>query len=207
MPFLGPLGHVNVTVPSGQSIIVGAFGIGSAKVLYGSGSPQPIYYPQGVVSGGSTTFGSMSADQLVRIESTAGEVEYVIGAAPQLTRVNAAQMPTFKMGAAQAIKRSAANALTAHVGGGQASALALTSDINRVTTVASAGDSVKLPAAVAGRQVTVMNSAAANAMDCFPQSGEIINALSANTALSIAANKTVIFSCAVDGTWNSVLTA
>lgn len=103
--------------------------------------------------------------------------------------------------------KSAANALTAHVGGGQGSALQLAKQINRVTTVASAGDSVKLPAAVAGYQVTVINAAAANAMDVFPQTGEIINALSANTALSVAANKTIIFTCAVAGTWNSLLTA
>lgn len=102
---------------------------------------------------------------------------------------------------------SAANALTAHAGGGQGSALALTKQINRVTTVASAGDSVKLPASAAGQFVVVVNAAAANAMDCFPASGEAINALSANTALSIAANKTVVFFCAVAGTWNSILTA
>lgn len=102
---------------------------------------------------------------------------------------------------------SAVNALTAHVGGGQGSALALTRQINRVTTVASSGDSVLLPAAIAGRWVTVVNAAAANAMDVFPQSGEIINALSANTAISVAANKVINFYCAVAGTWNSLLTA
>jgi hypothetical protein len=102
---------------------------------------------------------------------------------------------------------SAANALTAHAGGGQGSALQLAKQINRVTTVGTAGDSVKLPAAVAGMQVVVVNAAASNAMDVFPTSGEAINALSANTALSVAANKTVIFNCAVAGTWNSVLTA
>lgn len=102
---------------------------------------------------------------------------------------------------------SSANALTAHSGGGQGSALALTKAINRVTTVAVAADSVKLPAALAGKSVVVINAAAANAMDCFPASGDAINALAANTALSIVANKTVIFFCAVNGTWNSVVTA
>lgn len=98
---------------------------------------------------------------------------------------------------------SSANALTAHAGGGQGSALALPKAVNRVTTVATAGDSVLLPAALAGRSVIVINAAASNAMDCFPQSGEIINALAANTALSIAADSTVTFFCAVNGTWNS----
>ena len=102
---------------------------------------------------------------------------------------------------------SHANALTAHVGGGQGSALALTKAINRVTTVASSGDSVVLPAALAGESVIVINAAASNPMDCFPASGEVINALSADTALSIVANTTVIFVCAVNGIWNSIVTA
>ena len=101
---------------------------------------------------------------------------------------------------------SVTNAITALVGGAQAGT-ALPSRINRVTTVASAADSVQLPAAVAGRMVTVINAAAANAMAVFPQTGEIINALSANSSISVAANKTIDFSCAVAGTWNSNLTA
>ncbi len=102
---------------------------------------------------------------------------------------------------------SAANALTAHAGGGQGSALQLAKGINRVTVVATAGDSVKLPAAVAGMHVVVVNADSADAMDVFPASGEAINALSANTALSVVANKTIAFFCAVAGTWNSILTA
>lgn len=104
-------------------------------------------------------------------------------------------------------KMSVANALTAHVGGGQGSALQLAAAMNRVTTVASSGDSVKLPSAVAGEAIVVINAAAANPMDCFPASGQNINALSPDTALSILANKTVTFYCAVNGTWNAQVTA
>lgn len=104
-------------------------------------------------------------------------------------------------------KISVANALTAFSGGGQGSALALTKAMNRVTTVAAGGDSVKLPAAVAGESVVVINAAAANAMDCFPASGEVINALVMDTALSIVANSSVMFNCVVTGTWNSIVTA
>lgn len=104
-------------------------------------------------------------------------------------------------------QNSAANALTANPGGGQASALALTKGVNRITTVATAGDSVKLPQALAGRQVVVINAAASNAMDNFPASGDAINALAADTAISIVANTTVMFFCAVNGIWNSIVTA
>lgn len=103
--------------------------------------------------------------------------------------------------------RGSKNAITAFAGGGQTGGVQLGHNFNRVTTVTTGGDSVKLPKAIAGAESTVINAAAANAMDCFPTVGDAINALSANTALSIAANKMVIFRCAVDGTWNSLLTA
>lgn len=79
---------------------------------------------------------------------------------------------------------------------------------SRVTTVGVAGDSVVLPAAKAGMQMSVANSAAANAMDIFPNSAsESINALSGGTALSVVVNKTILFTCYVDGIWMSNLTA
>lgn len=102
---------------------------------------------------------------------------------------------------------SATNAITAAAGGGQANGVALTSTVSRVTTVATAADSVKLPAATPGAFMIVTNAAAANSMNVFPQTGEAINALAANAAFAMAANKTAIFYCAVAGTWNSILTA
>lgn len=99
------------------------------------------------------------------------------------------------------------NALTAFAGGGQASGTPITADIARFTIVASANDSGKMPAALAGRCVTVSNAAAANSMNVFPQTGEAINALGANAAFALAANKSAEFTCAVAGQWHAVLTA
>jgi hypothetical protein len=98
---------------------------------------------------------------------------------------------------------SAVNALAANAGGGQASATLLTAMINRVTTVANLGDSVKLPASAAGL-VLVVSNAGANAMDVFPASGDAINALAANAAIRINANTTVSFYCSVAGTWHMI---
>lgn len=98
------------------------------------------------------------------------------------------------------------NGITAFATGGQANAVALTASVNRITTVVNAGDSVRLPVATAGAEVVVIN-AAANSMNVFPSTGNAINALSANAAYAVAANKVVRFICAVDGTWNSLLTA
>lgn len=102
---------------------------------------------------------------------------------------------------------SATDGLTALVGGAQAGTSVGDYAINRFTTVTSGSDSAQLPPAKAGRVRIVINAAAANALAVFPQSGQIINALSADASFSVAANKTAIFVCAVDGTWNTVLTA
>ena len=102
---------------------------------------------------------------------------------------------------------AATNGLTAHAGGGQANALLLANLINRVTTVATGNDSVKLPAATVGKWLIVENAAAANSMNVFPQSGEAINAGAADAAFAMAANKRALFFCAVAGTWGAILTA
>ena len=99
------------------------------------------------------------------------------------------------------------NALTASAVATQAGGLKLNYRISRVTTVVTLADAVTLPAAKAGMQLTVINAAAANSMNVFPAVGEIINALAANAAIAVAANKAMIFTCAVNGTWNTILTA
>lgn len=102
---------------------------------------------------------------------------------------------------------TALNGITAHAGGGQGSATLLTAEINRVTTVATAADSVLMPVSAPGMTVTVTNAAASNSMNVFPQSGDAINALGANAAFAVAAGKTATFTCAVAGQWHAVLTA
>ena len=101
----------------------------------------------------------------------------------------------------------AVNALTAKAGGGQGSATPLPAVINRVTTVASANDSVLLPAAAPGLQITVTNAAATNSANVFPGTGDQINSLGANAAFALAAGKTVTFFSTVAGQWHSILSA
>lgn len=101
---------------------------------------------------------------------------------------------------------SATDGLTALAGGAQAGT-ALSYAVNRFTVVATAGDSAQLPSAKAGRVRVVINADSADSMNVFPQTGEFINALSVDTAFAVAANKTAVFFCAVDGTWNSLLTS
>lgn len=94
-------------------------------------------------------------------------------------------------------------AVTAFAGGGQASATLLEADVNRIATVVSNGDSVKLPVAKAGLECWVYNDDSAQSTDCFPNSGDRINDLANDTALSIAADTGVIFKCMTTALWNT----
>jgi len=82
--------------------------------------------------------------------------------------------------------------ITAHAGGGQASATPLTKDVNFVTVCATAGDSVKLPVAVLGKVVTVRNDGA-TAVAIFPQSGSAIGQLGTNASFSLGAGSSMTF--------------
>ncbi len=98
--------------------------------------------------------------------------------------------------------------ITAFSGGGQASATLLPASISRVTTVAVANDSVKLPgtAGLIGLTVLVIN-ATANSMNVYPQTGEAIDNLGANAAKAVAGNKSCDFTCTGAGQWHAVLSA
>lgn len=104
------------------------------------------------------------------------------------------------------IYRTYAGPLTAFAGGGQASATMLTYTITRVGTVATAGDSVVLPAALGGREHIVINSGA-NSMNVFPPVGGSINALAVNTAFAVPAGKVCHFFVPDNGVWYANLSA
>jgi len=100
--------------------------------------------------------------------------------------------------------QSYTDGLTAHAGGGQNQAPLIATMISRFTTVASAGDSTTLPTGVAGMNITVINAAAVNAMNVFPDTGSTINALSANTAFSLGAGKSAVFLTTLPGAWHTM---
>lgn len=82
--------------------------------------------------------------------------------------------------------------ITAHAGGGQGSAVALTTEYNEVTVSATAGDSVKLPAAATGLKIVVKNNGA-TAIDVFPATADKINDGTVNTAVRVAPSASVTF--------------
>jgi hypothetical protein len=87
---------------------------------------------------------------------------------------------------------SATNAITAFATGGIASATALTTNFNRISVCATAGDSVKLPIAKLGKVVEVYNDGVA-ACDVFAIDGSQINALGSGVAVRIPAGASKVF--------------
>ena len=73
-----------------------------------------------------------------------------------------------------AIINTTATCITAYAGGGQANATQLSAKYNTVSTVASGGDSVKLPSATASTEVFIINGGGAT-LRVYPQTGEYIN--------------------------------
>jgi hypothetical protein len=106
---------------------------------------------------------------------------------------------------------STATGLTAHAGGGQSSALLLTAQYNRVDTVATAADSVKLPApSYVGQEVEVMNNAATNSMQVFGSGTDTINGVATGTGVAQAAGKFAMYKASSVGTaaaWHRILSA
>lgn len=99
-----------------------------------------------------------------------------------------------------------AGAVTAFAGGGQASATPLVASINRLATVATQGDSVKLPAAVPGLAVTLVNKGV-NPAQVFGAGTDTINSIATATGISQGINTVAVFVCTVAGNWEVPLTA
>lgn len=108
----------------------------------------------------------------------------------------------------QTLRIAVQDGIKALVGGGQSqNPLDGSFSGYRVTTVASANDSVTLPKAQAGLILAITNAAAANSLNVFPVKGESINALGVNAAFAMTTGKVALFICLATGQWHSILTA
>ncbi len=72
------------------------------------------------------------------------------------------------------------NSITAGTTQTQAGATALTKNTNRVTVVGTNGDGVKLPTAVAGLEILIINDDSAQTLKIWPATGDAIDGGSAN---------------------------
>jgi hypothetical protein len=106
--------------------------------------------------------------------------------------------------------------ITATPTGSQSTSLLLTQQNNRITTVTTTGDGVRLPPAIPGAAIVVLNDAAVNPCNVWPSSatqggiagGDKINTGAANAAFSLAASAgaaggPVIFYVFSAGTWRT----
>lgn len=115
-----------------------------------------------------------------------------------------------------ASQNNACQTLTAFAGGGQASAkqMAPAAAFINIGTVATAGDSVKLPFAVKGQSFLVFNSTATSA-NVFGQAAtnkasntvDTINGTIGSTAYAIAAGVSVHFFAPANGIWAALKSA
>lgn len=90
--------------------------------------------------------------------------------------------------------------ITAHAGGGQTAAFPITTQTARITTVATAGDSVVLPPSTPGLELLVTNHGI-NAMQVYGLGTDQIDDQVAATGVSQMANSQVIYTCAAAGNW------
>ncbi len=92
--------------------------------------------------------------------------------------------------------------ITALAGGALSSSTPVLSlGANVVTTVATAGDSVVLPSAVAGSVVYMLNADSADAVKVYAKSLDTINGTAGATGVSYAAAKRVLFIAVTNGVW------
>jgi hypothetical protein len=85
--------------------------------------------------------------------------------------------------------------------GAQGTATPLTAMACFIPTIPAGGSGVLLPLAVPGMELSVINQHATLALNAYPQSGQTINALSANTAISVVAQTITMFYCGIAGSW------
>jgi hypothetical protein len=100
--------------------------------------------------------------------------------------------PCCSTGFVPPIQPTVTTGITAHAGGGQGSAVLLTTYYNRVDTVATAGDSVKLPVAGIGKIFIIKNNTTTD-LAVFPATSGTINSGSANASITIPGGDTKTF--------------
>lgn len=98
------------------------------------------------------------------------------------------------------LQESALDTITAFAGGGQTSATQLANEVNRVTTVATAGDSVMLPPSLPGLSIAVINGAS-KAMQVYGAGTDTINGVATGTGVSQMPGSATLYMCAASGAW------
>lgn len=97
---------------------------------------------------------------------------------------------------------SSVDGLTASATQTQAGATQLTMMLNRVATVATPGNAVRLPAALQGLEVCVINDGA-NPMTVFGSGTDLINGVAAATGIQQMTGSCAYYVCITAGKWSA----
>ncbi len=95
---------------------------------------------------------------------------------------------------------SSQDGITAKAGGGQTNATLITTQNSRVTTVAAAGDSIKLPPAVPGLDLIIINHGV-NPMQVFGSGTDTIDDVATATGVQQMQDSTTLYFCLTAGLW------
>lgn len=135
--------------------------------------------PQGFGRGSSAEV----ADNSITDAKIAPQVSTKITGFPQLTT---------------RFRRSATSGITASTTQTQGEG-PLTTDINEISTVANANDTITLPTALAGSETVVINNGA-NALQIFPASGDDLGD-GVDVSTSLASGSNIVFIALDDTNW------
>ena len=97
---------------------------------------------------------------------------------------------------------SVTTGITAHAGGGKASATPLTTQRNYVSVCATTADSVLLPPSAVGLEVEVFNAGAA-AAQVFGAGSDTIDGVATGTGVPLTNAKRAVYTCFTLGAWIS----
>lgn len=100
----------------------------------------------------------------------------------------------------------AEDGIIATPGGGQTNARLLTKQYNRVATVGTAADSVKLPVSEPGLEIFIVNGSATS-MQVFGSGTDTINGVATATGVAQAAGISALYVCTGSGRWFRLLSA
>jgi hypothetical protein len=196
-PIANGTSNVNIPVASGN-INFSAAGNANVFVVTGTGANiVGVLNATGNIVSGTGTGGTISGANLVSANYLTGVL--TTAAQPNVTSVGTLSSVTVAgniTGTAGYVLASTTTGIVA-AGSTQGTATALTTQFNVVSSVA-ASTGVILPTAVAGMRITVFNTGV-NALNVYPATNGIINALSANAAYSVAVGTAVDF-CAYSTT-------
>ena len=165
----------------GTAQIESAFSNGAAIINAAASPGQVVFQPD--KSDADTGIGTDSGDGLQLISGG------VVGLALNELNAGVIQVPDAEV------------AITAFATGGQVSATQLNQSNNVIATVATTGDSVKLPLVFAVNSVMFIKNDGVNACDVFPGVGDDLGA-GTDTAVSLAAGESISFiATVVNLTW------